>query len=61
MGDARRIDQAFQLLEAVEEGTAAGSPKLSPPLVTGLLNSLIEAAQEIYAVLMVFLHDMVLY
>ncbi|KAL3330608.1 hypothetical protein AABB24_034441, partial [Solanum stoloniferum] len=43
LGDARRIDQAFQLLEAVEQGTAAGSPKLSPPLVRGLLNSLIEA------------------
>ncbi|XP_049415717.1 pentatricopeptide repeat-containing protein At5g10690 isoform X1 [Solanum stenotomum] len=43
LGDARRIDQAFQLLEAVEQGTAAGSPKLLPPLVRGLLNSLIEA------------------
>ncbi|XP_059275280.1 pentatricopeptide repeat-containing protein At5g10690 isoform X1 [Lycium ferocissimum] len=43
LGDARRIDQAFQLLEAVEQGTAVGSPKLSPPLVSGLLNSLIEA------------------
>ncbi|CAN4128234.1 unnamed protein product [Withania somnifera] len=43
LGNARRIDQAFQLLEAVEQGTALGSPKLSPPLVSGLLNSLIEA------------------
>ncbi|KAK4338058.1 hypothetical protein RND71_042545 [Anisodus tanguticus] len=43
LGDARGIDQAFQLLEAVEQGTAVGSPKLSPPFVSGLLNSLIEA------------------
>lgn len=61
LGAARRIDQAFQLLEAVEQGTAVGSPKLSPPLVSGLLNSLIEAVQGIYAAPMVFLHDMVLY
>ncbi|XP_009594574.1 pentatricopeptide repeat-containing protein At5g10690 [Nicotiana tomentosiformis] len=43
LGDARRIDQAFELLEAIEQGTAVGSPYLSPPLVSGLLNSLIEA------------------
>ncbi|XP_009767366.1 pentatricopeptide repeat-containing protein At5g10690 isoform X1 [Nicotiana sylvestris] len=43
LGDARRIDQAFELLEAIEQGTAVGSPNLSPPLISGLLNSLIEA------------------
>ncbi|KAJ8526610.1 hypothetical protein K7X08_029087 [Anisodus acutangulus] len=46
LGDARGIDQAFQLLEAVEQGTAVGSPKLSPPLISGLLNSLIQADPE---------------
>lgn len=45
MGDARRIDQAFELLEAIEQGTAVGSPYLSSPLVSGLLNSLIEAGK----------------
>ncbi|XP_052209423.1 pentatricopeptide repeat-containing protein At5g10690 isoform X2 [Diospyros lotus] len=43
LGDARRIDEAFQLLESVEQGTAVGSPKLSAPLIYGLLNALIEA------------------
>lgn len=45
LGLARRIDEAFQLLESVEEGTAVGSPKLSAPLIYGLLNGLIEAGQ----------------
>ncbi|XP_062165554.1 pentatricopeptide repeat-containing protein At5g10690 [Alnus glutinosa] len=43
LGLARRIDEAFQLLESVEQGTAVGSPKLSAPLIYGLLNALIEA------------------
>ncbi|KAH0989741.1 hypothetical protein GBA52_001224 [Prunus armeniaca] len=43
LGRARRIDEAFQVLESVELGTAAGSPKLSAPLVFGLLNALVEA------------------
>ncbi|GFZ08234.1 pentatricopeptide (PPR) repeat-containing protein [Actinidia rufa] len=43
LGGARRIDEAFQLLESVEQGTAVGSPKLSAPLIYGLLNALIEA------------------
>ncbi|CAK9136769.1 unnamed protein product [Ilex paraguariensis] len=43
LGDARRIDEAFQILESVERGTAAGNPKLSAPIIYGLLNSLIEA------------------
>ncbi|KAA8521414.1 hypothetical protein F0562_012094 [Nyssa sinensis] len=42
LGDARRFDEAFQLLESVEQGTAVGSPKLSAPLIYGLLNALIE-------------------
>ncbi|XP_022729908.1 pentatricopeptide repeat-containing protein At5g10690 isoform X5 [Durio zibethinus] len=43
LGRARRIDEAFQLLESVEQGTAAGKPKLSAQLIYGLLNALIEA------------------
>ncbi|CAJ2674845.1 unnamed protein product [Trifolium pratense] len=43
LGKAHRFDEAFQLLESVENGTAAGSPKLSAPLVFGLLNALTEA------------------
>lgn len=35
-----------------------GNPKLSAVMIFGLLNALIEAVQEIYAVLMVFLLDM---
>ncbi|GFP83909.1 pentatricopeptide repeat-containing protein at5g10690 [Phtheirospermum japonicum] len=27
LGDARRIDEAFQVLESVEKGTATGSPQ----------------------------------
>lgn len=40
---ARRVDEAFQLLEAVERGTAVGNPELSAALLHGLLNSLIDA------------------
>ncbi|OVA10234.1 CBS domain [Macleaya cordata] len=43
LGEARRIDEAFQLLESMEQGTIVGSPKLSPTLIYGLLNALIEA------------------
>jgi hypothetical protein len=45
LGLARRIDEAFKILESVEQGTAVGSPKLSAPLIYGLLNALIEAGQ----------------
>lgn len=43
LGDGGRIDEAFQVLESVEKGCAFGSPKLSPMLIFGLLNALIEA------------------
>lgn len=43
LGGARRIDEAFEVLESVERGNAAGSPKLSAPLIFGLLNALVEA------------------
>ena len=42
LGLAQRIDEAFQLLESMEQGTAI---KLSPPLIYCLLNTLIEAGQ----------------
>lgn len=43
LGDAQRIDEAFQVLESVEQGTAVGSPQLSAALFSGLLNALIES------------------
>ncbi|ONK69636.1 uncharacterized protein A4U43_C05F25150 [Asparagus officinalis] len=43
LGEARKIDEAFQILESVEQGVAAGNPKLSPKLIYGLLNALLEA------------------
>ena len=43
LGDARRIDEAFQVLESVEQGAAVGSPKLSAPMICGLLNALTES------------------
>jgi pentatricopeptide repeat protein len=43
LGKAHRFDEAFRLLESVENGTAVGNPKLSAPLVFGLLNALTEA------------------
>lgn len=42
-GKARRIDEAFQLLESVEQGSAVGSPRMSAALIYGLLNALIES------------------
>ncbi|KAJ6815518.1 MACPF domain-containing proteinisoform X2 [Iris pallida] len=41
-GEAGRIDEAFHILESVEKG-AAGSLKLSPALIYGLLNTLLQA------------------
>lgn len=49
MGDARRIDEAFQLLESVELGTAVGNPQLSEALVCGLLNALIESGYNFHS------------
>lgn len=43
LGDARRFDEAFQLLESVEQGTAVGNPQLSVPMICGLLNALTES------------------
>ncbi|OMO90615.1 hypothetical protein COLO4_19030 [Corchorus olitorius] len=43
LGRARRFDEAFQILESVEKRKAVGKPKLSPQLIYGLLNTLIEA------------------
>ncbi|XP_029118705.1 pentatricopeptide repeat-containing protein At5g10690 isoform X1 [Elaeis guineensis] len=43
LGEARRVDEAFQILECLEQGSAKGSPKLSPKLIFGLLNALLEA------------------
>lgn len=43
LGKARRIDEAFQMLETIEYGTAAGTPKLSSSLIYGLLDALINA------------------
>ncbi|KAG9455954.1 hypothetical protein H6P81_000462 [Aristolochia fimbriata] len=43
LGEARRTDEAFQILESLEQGRILESPKLSPPVLYGLLNALIEA------------------
>ncbi|XP_073121798.1 pentatricopeptide repeat-containing protein At5g10690-like isoform X2 [Henckelia pumila] len=43
LGDAGRIDEAFQLLESVELSTAVGNRQLSEALICGLLNALIES------------------
>ncbi|KAL6846184.1 hypothetical protein ACP4OV_023632 [Aristida adscensionis] len=43
LGIARRIDEAFLILESIEKDTSIGSPKLSPHLICGFLNALIEA------------------
>lgn len=45
LGEAGRIDEAFQLLESVEQGSAVGRPKLSAPLIFGLLNALVQTGQ----------------
>lgn len=42
MGHARRFDEAFQIIESVEDGTATGSPMLSARLFYGLLNAILE-------------------
>ncbi|XP_065851513.1 pentatricopeptide repeat-containing protein At5g10690 isoform X1 [Euphorbia lathyris] len=42
LGKARKIDEAFQMLESLEQGSAVGNTKLSAPLIIGLLNAIIE-------------------
>lgn len=46
LGKARRINEAFQIMESIEKGTAAGNPKLSSSLVYGLLDALINAGKD---------------
>jgi hypothetical protein len=43
LGIARRIDEAFEILESIEKDTSVGCPRLSPHLICGFLNTLIEA------------------
>ncbi|KDP33451.1 hypothetical protein JCGZ_07022 [Jatropha curcas] len=43
LGEARRIDEAFQMLESLEQGSAVGRTQLSAPIIIGFLNALIEA------------------
>ncbi|CAN6224531.1 unnamed protein product [Urochloa humidicola] len=43
LGIARRIDEAFEVLESIEKDSSIGSPRLSPHLICGFLNALIEA------------------
>jgi hypothetical protein len=44
LGIARRIDEAFEILESIEKDSSMiGSPRLSPHLICGFLNALIEA------------------
>ncbi|XP_024318965.1 pentatricopeptide repeat-containing protein At5g10690 isoform X1 [Brachypodium distachyon] len=43
LGIARRIDEAFEILESIEKDASVGSPKLTPHLICGFLNALIEA------------------
>ncbi|WVZ65037.1 hypothetical protein U9M48_014464 [Paspalum notatum var. saurae] len=43
LGIARRIDEAFEILESIEKESSSGSPILSPRLICGFLNALIEA------------------
>uniref|UniRef100_A0A0D3H762 CBS domain-containing protein n=1 Tax=Oryza barthii TaxID=65489 RepID=A0A0D3H762_9ORYZ len=43
LGITRRIDDAFEILESIEKDTSIGSPRLSPHLICGFLNALIEA------------------
>ncbi|WCJ30512.1 Pentatricopeptide repeat-containing protein At5g10690 [Euphorbia peplus] len=42
LGKARKIDEAFQMLESLEQGSAVGNAKLSAPIIVGLLNAIIE-------------------
>ncbi|KAG8050138.1 hypothetical protein GUJ93_ZPchr0009g374 [Zizania palustris] len=43
LGIARRIDDAFEILESIEKDTSTGSTQLSAHLICGFLNALIEA------------------
>ncbi|MQL90242.1 hypothetical protein Taro_022828 [Colocasia esculenta] len=52
LGKAGRVDEAFQILETVEQGTAAGRPKLSSQLIYGLLNALLDAATLVLSVIL---------
>lgn len=49
LGGAQRIDEAFQVLESVEKGTAVGSPQLSAEMICGLLNALTQSGLGFYS------------
>ncbi|KAJ3677136.1 hypothetical protein LUZ60_002860 [Juncus effusus] len=43
LGQAKRVDEAFQIIESVQDGTAVGNPILSHRLISGLLNAILES------------------
>ncbi|ONM22101.1 Pentatricopeptide repeat-containing protein [Zea mays] len=61
LGIARRIDEAFEILESIEKDSSIGGPRLSPHLICGFLNALIEAGDMRRANALVARFRMVLY
>ncbi|XP_039795291.1 pentatricopeptide repeat-containing protein At5g10690-like isoform X2 [Panicum virgatum] len=61
LGIARRIDEAFEILESIEKDSLIGSPRLSPHLICGFLNALIEAGDMRRAIALVARFRKVLY
>lgn len=45
LGHAHRLDDAFELLEAIEAGTAPGKPVLSDVHLNTLVNACVEAGK----------------
>ncbi|CAL9754705.1 unnamed protein product [Musa acuminata subsp. burmannicoides] len=43
LGEARRVDEAFQMLESIDKGSAFGGLQLSAHVIYGLLNSLLQS------------------
>jgi pentatricopeptide repeat protein len=59
--EAQRLDEAYELLEAIERGIAPGHPKLLEWLVQTLLNAFVETVQGMCSVLGEFSCTIILY
>lgn len=56
LGEAHRLDDAFELLEEIEAGTAPGNPVLSDVHLNTLVNACVEAGKALSQYLVTFLH-----
>jgi hypothetical protein len=56
LGQSRRVDEAFQILESLQDGIATGSPRLSARFIYGLLNAILETGLFMLKTKIIYCH-----